>query len=315
MMKMNEHTPGIEVRNVHKSFGKLKAVDGLSFSAEPSLCFGFLGPNGAGKTTMMKILYGAAVRDPIQDSVVSVFGYDPARCELDIKYFSGVVQQENNLDDELNVIQNLSVYARFYHMPSTVARKRIGELLAFMELTDKAKARIQALSGGMKRRLIFARALLNNPRLLILDEPTTGLDPQVRHLIWDKIRGLKKQGITVLVTTHYMEEAYQICDAIIIMDRGKKVMEGNPKKLLAEQIEPFVLEISGDGGMIASIPETLLSAIRQDRSGDIVRLYAKESDVLKKISHSFKSGEYLFRPSNLEDLFLKITGRELNALQ
>jgi lipooligosaccharide transport system ATP-binding protein len=264
---------------------------------------------------MMKMIYGKAERDKKPKGSISVFGCDPACSELDIKYFSGVVPQDNNLDEELNVWQNLSVFARFYKLDRKTAQTRIEELLDFMELSEKKKVPLRALSGGMKRRLIIARALLNNPRLLILDEPTTGLDPQVRHVIWDKIRSLKKQGMTVLLTTHYMEEAFQICDRIIIMDKGEKVMEGSPKRLLRENIEPYVLELAGGESMLKKISKTQLKKVRQDKTGDIIRLYADEADLLKTIARPLQSGEYVFRPSNLEDVFLKITGSELNALQ
>ena len=226
----------ITVRNLNKSFGKIRAVRDLDFSVEPGICFGFLGPNGAGKTTVMKILYGKCTRDN-NSSEVNIFGYDPVNNELAIKYLSGVVQQEDNLDDELNVIQNLMIYSKFYNMPIDVARQRIEYLLGFLELSEKADSKIKELSGGMKRRLVIARALLNRPRLLILDEPTTGLDPQVRHLIWDKIRQLKKQETTVLLTTHYMEEAFELGDNLLILHKGEKIMEGRPKQLLNENIE------------------------------------------------------------------------------
>jgi lipooligosaccharide transport system ATP-binding protein len=301
-------------KNVSKTFGSLKAVDRLSFTVKPARCFGFLGPNGAGKTTMMKMLYGRAIRDPDPDSRISVFGYDPASDELAIKTVSGVVPQENNLDDDLNVIQNLNIFSKFYHIPHRIAKKRIQELLEFMELSDKKKALIRELSGGMKRRLVIARSLINNPRLLILDEPTTGLDPQVRHLIWDRIRDLKKQGITVLLTTHYMEEAFQISDRIIIMDQGEKIMEGNPQKLLEDNIEPFVLEVTDPSsldGRIGKLPE----GVKRDDTGSQVRFFSCRRKDLQKIAQLLQPGEYFMRPSNLEDLFLKITGRALNVRQ
>ncbi|MHC5117238.1 MAG: ABC transporter ATP-binding protein, partial [Planctomycetota bacterium] len=205
----------IEVQNASKTFRSVRAVNGLSFEVPEKSCFGFLGPNGAGKTTMMKMLYARALRDTSAESTINVFGYDPTHQELQIKYLSGVVPQEDNLDEELNVIQNLLLFARFYNMPTRQAKERAEELLDFLELTEKQNSLIRDLSGGMKRRLVIARALLNQPRLLILDEPTTGLDPQVRHVIWDKLRQLKKQGTTLLLTTHYMEEAFALCDTIL----------------------------------------------------------------------------------------------------
>ena len=234
--------PVVTVQNVHKTYGTLRAVKQLSFSVQEGSCVGLLGPNGAGKTTMMKMVYGKCLRDPDPPSSLSVFGYDPAKNELDIKYLSGVVPQEDNLDEELNVWQNLRVYAKLYGMPKHSAETRIPELLGFMELGEKRAVKIKELSGGMKRRLIIARALLHEPRLLILDEPTTGLDPQVRHLIWDKLRQLRREGLTILLTTHYMEEAFQICDSVLIMHKGVKVMEGQPGSLVEKHIERFVLE-------------------------------------------------------------------------
>jgi lipooligosaccharide transport system ATP-binding protein len=214
----------ISVHHVYKTYHSCRAVDDLSFNIPGSSCFGFLGPNGAGKTTMMKIIYGRCLRDSHPDTVVKVMGYDPLSHELEIKYLAGVVAQEDNLDTQLNVLQNLHVYSKFYGMREKEAAERIAYLLDFLEISDKRESMIRELSGGMKRRLIIARALLHAPRLLILDEPTTGLDPQVRHLIWEKLRRLKEQGLTILLTTHYMEEAFQLCNTILILDKGRKIM-------------------------------------------------------------------------------------------
>ena len=218
--------PVIRIRNISKHYGSLQAVENLSFDVFSNTCFGFLGPNGAGKTTLMKMIYGRCKRTDGADGIMDIFGYDPAEDELSIKYLCGVVPQEDNLDEELNAIQNLKLFARFYDIPKTEATRRIEELLEFLELSEKRNALIRELSGGMKRRLVIARALLNQPKLLILDEPTTGLDPQVRHLIWDKLRQLKNQGTTLLLTTHYMEEAFQLCDNLLIMHKGQNIMQG-----------------------------------------------------------------------------------------
>jgi lipooligosaccharide transport system ATP-binding protein len=306
----------INVRNISKTFGKTRAVRDFSFSVESGSCFGFLGPNGAGKTTAMKIIYGKCTRDKNADSRMDIFGYDPATNELAIKYLSGVVQQENNLDDELNVIQNLMIFSRFYDMVPNVARQRIEYLLDFLELSEKSESKIKDLSGGMKRRLVIARALLNSPRLLILDEPTTGLDPQVRHLIWDKIRQLQKQETTVLLTTHYMEEAFQLCDRLIIMHKGQNIMEGSPENLLKENMEPYVLEVR-DAETAAQIdPEKLPAGVRADRGPDVMRYYSVRIDSLKDLAAAhLKAGNYLIRQTNLEDVFLKATGRQLNERQ
>ena len=306
----------INVTNMNKSFGKIQAVRDLSFSVESGSCFGFLGPNGAGKTTAMKIIYGKCTRDNNHDSRMDIYGYDPAKNELAIKYLSGVVQQENNLDDELSVIQNLMIYSRFYNMPANEAKERIEYLLDFLELTEKSKSKIKDLSGGMQRRLVIARALLNSPRLLILDEPTTGLDPQVRHLIWDKIRQLQKKETTVLLTTHYMEEAFQLCDCLIIMHKGEKILEGRPKNLVKENMEPYVLEVR-DAELAAPIAlEKLSNRIRADHATDVMRYYCNQIDLLKDLAASnLKAGNYLIRQTNLEDVFLKATGRQLNDRQ
>jgi lipooligosaccharide transport system ATP-binding protein len=306
----------ISVRNISKSFGKIQAVQDLSFAVESGSCFGFLGPNGAGKTTVMKMLYGKCTRDKNCNGQMDIFGYDPAKNELAIKYLSGVVQQENNLDAELNVIGNLMIYSRFYNIPSKVAKKRIEYLLDFLELSEKTDSKIKNLSGGMKRRLVIARSLLNWPRLLILDEPTTGLDPQVRHLIWDKIRQLQKQDTTVLLTTHYMEEAFQLCDSLLIMHKGRKMMEGKPGDLLDKGIEKYVIEVLEADSMNEIHDDALLSRIRMDKTLSVLRYYSDDMDTLKNLADSYlKGGNYLIRQTNLEDVFLKATGRQLDDKQ
>lgn len=304
----------IVAENVNKCYGMMRAVRNLNFVVDKSTCFGLLGPNGAGKTTMMKMVYGVNRRECEPKGKLSVFGYDPQENELAIKFISGVVPQDNNLDDELNVEQNLQIYAKFYNIASATARKRIGDLLEFMELTDKHKSRLRELSGGMKRRLIIARALINNPQLLILDEPTTGLDPQVRHLIWEKLRNLKRQGITILLTTHYMDEAFQICDKIIIMNKGVKVDEGNPHELVRNKIEPFVMEVHSNDAF-GKIKEKLDRCFRIDESIDVIRIYSDNQEGLQSLSEYLIPGDYYLRQSNLEDLFLKSTGSSLNELQ
>lgn len=307
-------TPLIIVDKVCKSFGPNRAVNNLSFAVEESICFGLLGPNGAGKTTMMKMIYGMSERDHVPTGKISVFGFDPQADTLAVKYRSGVVPQENNLDEELNVEQNLRVFAKFYGIPEQEATQRINELLDFMELSEKNRSKIRELSGGMKRRLIIARALLNNPKLLILDEPTTGLDPQVRHVIWEKLRSLKKQGLTILLTTHYMDEAFQICDRIIIMNKGEKVLEGDPRELVQNHIEQFVLEINFVD-IFEKVKTMVAPSIRIDRSANIVRLYSQTHEPLQDLASKLNPGDYYLRQSNLEDLFLKTTGSSLSALQ
>lgn len=306
----------ITIQNLNKSFGSLKAVDRLSFHVKQAECFGLLGPNGAGKTTSMKILYGKTEPDRDPDTVIDIFGCHPSKDSLTIKTFSSIVPQQDNLDLELNVTDNLMIYSRFYGIPKDTAKKRIQELLSFMELQEKATANVRELSGGMQRRLTIARALLNNPKILILDEPTTGLDPQVRHLIWNKLRELKEQGVTILLTTHYMEEAFQICDRLIVMDKGKKILEGNPRTLLKENLERFVMEVYGVKGENAALNQCIAATgLRQETHMDTLFIFSDGQDKLTQLGESLQDVDFYIRHSNLEDLFLKVTGRTLNELQ
>jgi lipooligosaccharide transport system ATP-binding protein len=303
----------ITVKDISKSFGKVNAVHNLSFEVEADTCYGFLGPNGAGKTTMMKMLYGKCTKG--QNGSINVLGYDPVSNELAIKYLSGVVPQENNLDEELDVISNLMVYSRFYALPRKAATSRIDYLLDFMELSDKRASRIRELSGGMQRRLVIARALMNNPKLLILDEPTTGLDPQVRHLIWDKLRQLKRHGTTILLTTHYMEEAFALCDTILIMDKGAGILRGSPAELLTKNVEKHVLEITGSNSLETIADAALLQKLRIDRTQETTRVYCDDDQILRQISGRLQNAHYFLRQTTLEDVFLKTTGRALNEKQ
>lgn len=299
----------VDVHNANKTYGELKAVDNLSFSIPAGSCFGLLGPNGAGKTTMMKMLFARTDRDKSEDTRISVLGYDPAQNELAVKSLTGIVPQEDNLDSEIDVMRNLMIYSGFYGVPRAEAKKRIARLLEFMDLEGKSKSRIKELSGGMKRRLVIARALLNEPRLLILDEPTTGLDPQVRHHIWDRLRQLQKDGVTILLTTHYMDEAYQLCDNLIIMDKGKALLEGSPSKLVNEHMEDYVLELT-------NVPENYAEPdrndVRTERTEHRTLLYGHDFGWLESYGRSGEVGDYALRQTNLEDLFLKITGRHLH---
>lgn len=309
------NAPVITVNNVTKTFGSFKAVNAIGFSVPESTCFGLLGPNGAGKTTVQRMLYGLCNRDKQPQGTISVFGNDPQTNPLAIKFISGIVPQNNNLDEELNVEQNLRSFCRFYNMPKKQAIARIAELLDFMDLSDKQKAKVRELSGGMQRRLVIARALLNNPRLLILDEPTTGLDPQVRHVIWEKLRSLRSNGMTIMLTTHYMEEAFQICDTVMIMNKGERVIEGNPHTLVDNHIEPYVLELY-DRETLSILSNTMPHACtRIDDSAGIIRIYSCDEPMLREHTVTLKPGTYFVRPSNLEDLFLKTTGSTLNEQQ
>lgn len=305
----------ITVKNLNKSFGKTAAVSELSFSVRANTCFGFLGPNGAGKTTVMKMLYGKSLRDKNEHDSVDVFGYDPIENELAIKSLSGVVQQEDNLDDELNLIGNLRLYANLYGLDKKTANERIKYLLDFMELSAKAKSRIKELSGGMKRRLVISRALLNNPRLLILDEPTTGLDPQMRHLIWDKLHQLKKRGTTILLTTHYMEEAFQICDQVLIMHKGRQIMRDQPQNLLKHHIEKFVLEVTGSESISIIDTKEFSQDVRIEKAEETTRLYSNDTEKLRELAEKLQGAQYYLRQANLEDVFLRATGRRLDDKQ
>jgi len=310
---MNEQI--IVARQVSKTFPKVLALNNIDFQVEAQTCFGFLGPNGAGKSTLMKIIYAKCIRDENKASTLSIFGYDPNEDELAIKYCSGVVPQDNNLDEELNVIQNLMIYSKFYNIPTKTARERIDYLLDFLELAEKSSAPITELSGGMKRRLVIARALLNNPRLLILDEPTTGLDPQVRHLIWAKLRLLKKEGTTILLTTHYMEEAFQLCDKVLIMHKGQRIVEGPPRQLVKKNIERFVLEVFDAGTRPGLLDDAEGRGVRIDRSQETPFLFSDNLDDLRALAGLLERGNYLLRETNLEDVFLRATGRGLNESQ
>ena len=304
----------IQVNDLSKTYGnhkkkKLLALNQLSFSVDKASCYGLLGPNGAGKTTCMKVLYGINRRDPDPATVISVFGYDPHKSSLKIKNLSGIVPQEDNLDQELNILQNLSVYARFYGLNPKQSVSTIESLLEFMELSEYKQSKIRELSGGMKRRLMIARALINSPKLLFLDEPTTGLDPQVRHLIWDKLRLLKQDGVTIMLTTHYMEEAFQICDQISIMDKGKKILEGPPAELISKNIEAYVLEIYDQ---LANSDIKINNDIRQEHTGSRLLCYSDNINSLRSITSGFEAGSFFLRQSNLEDIFLKTTGRQIH---
>ena len=220
--------------NLHKHYDGIIAVRNVNFKIRDRECFGFLGPNGAGKTSLVKMIYGFS---PVTSGKLTVFGMDVKSNIRDIKRLLGVVSQDNNLDSDLKVIQNLLVYASFFGIEMRLARERAEELLEFFGLTEKTDQTVDSLSGGMKRRLTIARALINKPDLLILDEPTTGLDPQARHMVWQRLRFLKEQGVTLILTTHYMEEASQLCDRLVIMDMGEILVEGSPQKLVADYIE------------------------------------------------------------------------------
>jgi len=302
----------VEAHGLRKSFGTTEAVQGIDFDVKASECFGFLGPNGAGKTTTMRMI---GCVSPLNSGSLKMFGLDTRTSGRQIKQRLGVVPQEANLDEELPVEENLTVYARFFNIPSSVARDRSKELLDFMELTEKRSARVSELSGGMRRRLLISRAMMNNPDLMILDEPTTGLDPQARHLVWDKLFELKRRGVTQIVTTHYMDEAEQLCDRLAIMDQGRIVENDTPQSLVQKHIGREVLEIrlsEKEKSQILALNSELVKG--HDSYRDLLILYSDDAErLLEIIKKTATNPEYtIVRRSGLEDVFLKLTGRRLN---
>ncbi|MGD0816821.1 MAG: ATP-binding cassette domain-containing protein [Methanomassiliicoccales archaeon] len=301
-------TSVINAINLRKEFDELTAVAGISFSIEEGECFGFLGPNGAGKSTTMRMIYCVS---PLTAGTLNVLGMDVKEDrQREIKALIGVVPQENNLDPDFTVHKNLTVYARYFKIEPKLASKRADELIEFMQLKEKRDSRIEELSGGMKRRLIIARALINDPRILILDEPTTGLDPQARHLIWERVRELKKRKVTVIMTTHYMDEAEQLCDRLIILDKGKIVAEGNPRDLIEKHVSSQVLEmIPPSDELISLITE---NGWTFERYADRIFVYTNDSAaVMAQIKDKVPLERSIIRNATLEDVFLKLTGRGL----
>jgi lipooligosaccharide transport system ATP-binding protein len=271
-----------------------------------------LGPNGAGKTTTMKMIYGAVIPT---GGELAVGGLDVYHHEREIKRRIGVVPQENNLDDELKVEENLLIYGRYYDLPSKLVLRRAEELLDFMQLSEKAEATVEQLSGGMKRRLLIARALLNDPEIVVLDEPTTGLDPQARHLVWDRLRELTEEGKTLILTTHYMEEAARLCDRLVIMERGLIIAEGTPGALVEEHVSPQVLEFRTNHRSLEELVPILEAASGAvERTGDeSVLAYTDDADaLLERVRDSGAEIENtVYRQAGLEDVFLRLTGRRL----
>ena len=303
--------PLIQARGLVKRFGELVAVDSVDFDLQRGEAFGFLGPNGAGKTSTMRMI---GCVSPVTDGKLSIFGLDPARDGVEIRGRLGVVPQEDSLDMELTVRENIIVYGRYFGLARSVLRKRADELLEFVELTDRAKDRVEPLSGGMKRRLTIARSLVNDPEVLLLDEPTTGLDPQARHVVWDRLYRLKRQGVTLLLTTHYMEEAEQLCDRLVVMDKGKIVAEGSPRELIERYSTREVVELRfGDTRPddFAYWTDGLVS--RVEPLPDRVLLYTDNGDAASHGIHErgLVPESVLVRRSTLEDVFLHLTGRSL----
>lgn len=292
---------------LRKTFGTLVAVDDLSFTIGPGECFGILGPNGAGKTSTIRMVYGFS---PLTAGKITVFGLDVTRHPRAVKARIGVCQQENNLDPELTVLQNLLVFARYFDIPAPEAERRSRELLGFMALDRREGSRVSELSGGLLRRLAIARGLLNRPEFLILDEPTTGLDPQSRHQVWERLEGLRARGLSILLTTHNMDEASRLCDRLIIMDGGRLLVEGKPAELVLRHVGRHVLEI-------ADPPDGLTELLKQrsisyESFGHRILISTGDgSDLYREISERFCSGGCAMRMATLEDVFLRLTGRGL----
>ena len=297
----------IEVQHLHKQFNGLVAVDSISFCVEKAEFFGLLGPNGAGKTTTIRMLYGFL---PSTKGSIRVFGMDIQRDWRQIKARIGVCQQDNTLDPDLTVEQNLHVFAEYFSISKSEALRRGEELLDFFALSHKKNAKVMELSGGMARRLILARSLINQPDLLILDEPTTGLDPQSRHQVWEKLETLKGGGLTALITTHNMEEASRLCDRLIIIDHGNILVEGRPQELIAHYTGTHVVEVENADQHLRQFAK--LNHIEHDDLGRRMVLYCPDgSDLDRTIRERFCTAKCIYRNSTLEDVFLRLTGREL----
>ncbi|MGA7836126.1 MAG: ABC transporter ATP-binding protein [Acidimicrobiales bacterium] len=301
----------LEARDLVKRFGTLNAVDGVSFAIERGESFGFLGPNGAGKTSTMRMI--SAVSQPTSGSL-SILGLDPRVSGPEIRGRIGVVPQEDTLELELSVRLNLEMYGRYFDLSRAVVRERATELLAFAQLSERANDKVDDLSGGMKRRLTIARALINRPEILILDEPTTGLDPQARHLLWDRLYRLKREGVTLIITTHYMDEAEQLCDRLVVMDHGTIVAEGPPRELIAQHSTREVVELRFATDSHEDLGEQLAPfAQRIEVLPDRILLYVDEGDDTLRTLHGVgvTPASALVRRSSLEDVFLHLTGRTL----
>ena len=296
----------IVAEDLTKQFGEFVAVDRVNFTVKEGEVFGFLGPNGAGKTTTMKMIQCVT---PKTAGTLTVFGMEVSTHQREIKKLLGVVPQENNLDPDFTVRENLLVYSRYFDMPRATAERIIDELLDFVQLRPKEDTLIEQLSGGMKRRLILARALINSPRLLILDEPTIGLDPQARHLIWDKIKNLQSQGITLVLTTHYLEEAARLCDRLVIMDYGKILVQGKPDELVKEYVGSDIVEAENDPKVLSCLER---NATSYEVVGGRVRIYTNNpQEMTYALLKECELGQVTARAATLEDVFLKLTGKKL----
>lgn len=296
----------LEAKNLEKKFSDVVAVNKINFKVEEGEVFGFLGPNGAGKTTTMKMIQCVS---PKTGGELKVFGLDVKDHPKEIKQVMGVVPQMDNLDPDFSVIGNLIQYSRYFDIPKEEAVKRANELIDYVQLNEKKNSSVDKLSGGMKRRLVLARAMINNPKLLILDEPTTGLDPQARHLIWEKLKDLSSKGITVVITTHYMEEAARLCDRLVIMDNGQILVEGKPKDLIKKYVGEHIVEAENTLEIKTCLDK---NDIKYEVANESVEIYNENvSDITNLILKECVESGVTARPATLEDVFLKLTGRKL----
>lgn len=300
--------PLFQVQSLVKRYGDAEVVKDLSFAIAPGECLGVIGPNGAGKTTTIRMCLGLTAPD---SGSIDAMGLQMPRDALAIKAQLGVVTQLDTLDPDFSCEENLLVYGRYFGMKDSDIRARIPALLEFASLTAKAKAKPGELSGGMKRRLSLARALVNDPKLLLLDEPTTGLDPQARHLMWERLQLLLQQGKSILLTTHFMDEAERLCSRLLVLDHGKKIAEGTPRDLIAQYLEPDVVEVFGLGALALVDSPLRGHASRMEVSGETVFFYTRDSAALLLALQAYPNLRTLHRPANLEDLFLKLTGRQI----
>jgi lipooligosaccharide transport system ATP-binding protein len=302
----------VRARGLTKRFGGFTAVDGIDFQLHRGEAFGFLGPNGAGKSSTMRML---GCVSPPSGGELSILGMDPVRDGSAIRARLGVVPQEDTLDVELTVQENLLIYGRYFGLHKPVIKERTHQLLDFVQLSDRADDHVEPLSGGLKRRLTIARSLINEPEILLLDEPTTGLDPQARHVVWDRLFRLKQQGVTLILTTHYMDEAEQLCDRLVVMDHGKIAAEGSPRELIATYSTPEVLELRFDPSSHEQAAEklTAVPAERMEVLADRILLYIPNGDRALASAHDLGLAPVtsLVRRSTLEDVFLRLTGRRL----
>ena len=310
-MPANPDLPLITARGLTKRFGSLVAVDGIEFDVQPGEAFGFLGPNGAGKSSTMRMI---GCVSPPTAGTLRILGMDPVEDGPRIRARIGVVPQEDTLDLELSVRENLLIYGRYFDLPRKLIGERADQLLAFAQLTERAGEKVDSLSGGLKRRLTIARSLINEPDLLLLDEPTTGLDPQARHALWDRLYRLKLQGVTLVLTTHYMDEAEQLCDRLVVMDKGRIAAEGSPRSLIEQHSTREVLELRFAPGQSELMAEKLAGiAERLEVLPDRILLYTDDGDGAAATVHerNLAPESMLVRRSTLEDVFLRLTGRTL----